>query len=86
MYKENQNFRIREEDGFYLAYDYVAHIYYQLNEMAIIVINEAIKHDTIDEIVKGVCATTGDQPNEAKDDILQGISQLVDIGILQHEK
>lgn len=86
MYIENEDFIVREENGFYLAYNYIAHTYYQLNEIAIIVINEAVKYCTIDEIVDGVCAKTGDEPNEAKNDIVQGLSQLVDIGILQYDE
>lgn len=86
MYIENQDFIVREENGFYLAYNYIAHTYYQLNKTAVILISEAIKYSTIDEIVVGVCAKTGDEPNKARNDIVQGLSQLMDIGILQYDE
>ena len=43
MFIKNEDYIIREENEFYLAYNYIAHTYYQLNEIAIIVISEATK-------------------------------------------
>jgi hypothetical protein len=43
MFIKNEDYIIREENEFYLAYNYIAHTYYQLNEIAIIVISEAAK-------------------------------------------
>lgn len=86
MYSINPKFIIREELSFFLAYNYVEHEYYQLNETAWIVISEAVKYASLEQIVNGVCSITGDDPKKAKEDIVNAISQLVDIGIIKNDK
>lgn len=86
MYSINSKYIIREEQNFYLAYNYVEHEYYQLNEMAWIIISEAVKYASLDQIVNSVCSLTGDEPQKAKEDIVNAILLLVDTGILKDDK
>lgn len=86
MYSLNPNIKIREEDGFYIAYDYITQSYYKINKSAYIVISKAICFDKIEEIVKNVCLETGDDPSLAKDDIVDGVAHLLDAGILVYEE
>lgn len=86
MYSINSKYIIREEHNFFLAYNYVEHEYYQLNETAWIIISEAVKYASLDQIVNGVCSITGDDPQKAKEDIVNAILLLVDTGILKDDK
>lgn len=86
MYSVNQNIKIRQEDGFYIAYDYITQSYYKMNTPAYVVMINAIRFNKIEEIVEHVCLEIGDEPSLAKNDIVEGIAHLLDAEILVYEE